>query len=169
MSRDPTRWLYGMATLLLVVGSVLRVAPARVDVPPAEPLIVAEPPAQASAAEQAEALLTYEGIVRANVFSQQRTPPAVRYMPPELVAEETPAQPQATSAPRLRLFGVAVGPTGAVALIDADPRIPGAEVYRVGDVVGNARLVAIEDTAVVLEGPEGRQRLTLPSSSRRSP
>jgi hypothetical protein len=115
-----------------------------------------------------QALLTYEGIVRANVFSQERTPPAERYVPPELAIQAAPVR-AAQAAPRLRLFGVAVGPTGSVALIDADPEIPGAEVYRLGDIVAGASLIEIGDSAVVLEGPRGREVLTLPSSSRRSP
>lgn len=169
MSFGPTRWLYLGAALLLLAGLALRIAPARVATPAAEPLVVSAGSARASGAEQAEALLTYEEIVRANIFSQERTPPAVRYVPPELAAQEVAERPPPPAAPRLRLFGVAVGPTGAVALIDADPNIPGAEVYRVGDRVGDARLVAIEDTSVVLEGPEGRRVLTLPSSGRTSP
>ncbi|NIW37940.1 MAG: hypothetical protein GWN32_16080 [Gemmatimonadetes bacterium] len=169
MSPGPTRWLYLGAALLLLIGVALRIAPARVATPAAEPLVVSSGMAQASGAEQAEALLTYEAIVRANIFSQERTPPAVRYVPPELAVQEAAERPATPARPRLRLFGVAVGPTGAVALIDAEPSIPGAEVYRLGDRVGDARLVAIEDTAVVLEGPGGRRILTLPSSSRRSP
>ena len=168
MRLDSSRWLYIAAAFLLVAGIALRVVPARVSTPAAQPINVTLPAPQTSGAERAEALLTYESIVRANVFSRQRTPPAVRYVPPELVQAQ-PTRPQAPAQPRLRLFGLAVGPTGSVALIDADPQIPGAEVYRVGDIVAGANLIEIGDSAVVLEGPRGREVLTLPSSSRRSP
>ncbi len=56
-----------------------------------------------------------------------------------------------------------------MALIDADPAIPGAEVYRVGDRIGAARVVEIQETAVILEGPSGRSTLSLPTSMRRVP
>lgn len=168
MRLNASRWLYVGAAILLVAGLALRVAPARVAPPPAQPLLLSQAPTPPSGAEQAEALLTYEAIVRANVFSQARTPPTARYVPPELAARAAPTR--ATPAPpRLQLFGVAVGPTGSVALIDADPDIPGAEVYRVGDLVAGNSLVEIGDTAVVLDGPGGRQILTLPSTARRTP
>ncbi|UCF18614.1 MAG: hypothetical protein JSU87_11775 [Gemmatimonadota bacterium] len=169
MRLESTRWLYGVAALFVLMGLALRVVPARVATPPAEPITVAPGELPPSGAEQAEALLTYEGIARSNIFSQERTPPAERYVPPELALQAAEARPSVPATPRLRLFGVAVGPTGSVALIDADPQIPGAEVYRVGDMVAGASLIEIGDTAVVLEGPRGREVLTLPSSSRRSP
>ncbi len=56
---------------------------------------------------------------------------------------------------------MAAGPTGAVALIDADPSIPGAEIYRPGDRVGIYRLETIADTFVVLIGSGGSRVLTL--------
>ncbi len=169
MRAGGVRTLYVLAGLLALSGVSLRFAPARVRSVPAPPITVAAPAAEPSGSEQAEALLSYQGIVRANVLSQDRTPPATRYIPPELAEEVAPVRAPTTGRPALRLYGVAVGPTGAVALIDADPAIPGAEVYRPGDAVGDARLVSIADTAVVLEGPAGRTVLTLPTSSRRSP
>lgn len=169
MRVDAVRTLYALAGLLALSGLALRFAPARVPSVPAPPITVEEPAAEPSGSEQAEALLSYQAIVRANVLSRNRTPPATRYVPPELAEEVAPVRTPTATAPPLRLYGVAVGPTGAVALIDADPSVPGAEVYRPGDSVGDARLISIADTAVVLEGPAGRTVLTLPTSSRRSP
>lgn len=169
MRGDSVRTLYALAGLLVLSGLVLRFAPARVAAVPAPAITVDEPTDEPSGSERAEALLSYQGIVRANVFSRDRSPPTTRYVPPELAELVAPVRTPARTAPVLRLYGVAVGPTGAVALIDADPAIPGAEVYRPGDTVAGARLVTIADTAVVLEGPAGRTILTLPTSSRRSP
>ncbi len=165
--RDVTRVLYVLAGAMALAGLALRLWPARPAVPPTDLINVAQPAAEPSPSERAQALLAFQEIVQANVFSQSRTAPAERYVPPELAAA-TPA-PARAAAPRLRLFGVAVGPTGAVALIDADPAIPGAEVYREGDLVRGLRLIEIGETAVVLEGEDGRTVLTLPSSGRRSP
>jgi len=170
VSFDARTALYTLAGIFAVLGVALRLLPAQVDTPSAPPVTVASLQPGPSASEQAEALLSYQEIVRANPFSAERQPPESRYVPPDLV-QEPAEQPTARPAPRRapRLFGVAVGPDGAVALIDADPAIPGAEVYRPGDLVGTARLVEVRDTAVVLDGPDGRQVLTLPSSSRRTP
>jgi len=63
-----------------------------------------------------------------------------------------------------------VGAEGAVALIDADPNVPGAEIYRVGDLVAGARLVAITDSSVTLAQPSGPLVLRLqPAARRRRP
>lgn len=166
-----TTWyrpLLSVSAAVVAVGVGLRVVPIHLEVEsiPSPPGVDATP--APSAREQAEALLSYQQIVQANVFSRNRTPPATRYVPPEMVVERTSVQAESRPAPPgPRLFGVAVGPMGSVALIDADPTIPGAEVYRPGDAVGDAVLAAIEETAVVLEGPGGRTRLRLPSLSRR--
>lgn len=166
--RGATRALYLVAGLLALAGVAVRLVPARPAVPATDPVDVAQPATEPSPSERAQALLAFQEIVQANIFSPERTPPSERYVPPELAAREPPPGP-VRAAPRLRLFGVAVGPTGAVALIDADPAIPGAEVYREGDLVRGLRLIEIGETAVVLEGDDGRTVLTLPSSGRRSP
>lgn len=165
--RDVTRVLYTVAGVLALAALALRLAPARPGVPATAPVQLAQPATEPSPSERAQALLAFQEIVEANVFSQDRTPPGERYVPPELAAATPAPGPARASAPRLRLFGVAVGPTGAVALIDADPAIPGAEVYREGDLVRGLRLIEIGETAVVLEGDDGRTVLTLPSSGRR--
>jgi hypothetical protein len=55
-----------------------------------------------------------------------------------------------------------------VALIDANPAIPGAEIYRLGDRVSIYRLEMISDTLVVLRSDSGVRRLRLESPSGRS-
>jgi hypothetical protein len=62
----------------------------------------------------------------------------------------------------MHLYGITKGPGGAVALIDADPRIPGAEVYRVGDEVRGGRIAAVTDSTVVIARPSGPLTLRLP-------
>jgi len=56
---------------------------------------------------------------------------------------------------------------GAVALIDADPKIPGAEIYHVGDRVAGATISSITDSTVVLARPSGPLTLHLPLAVRK--
>jgi hypothetical protein len=51
--------------------------------------------------------------------------------------------------------------SGTAALIDANPGLPGAEIYQIGDVVAGRRIVAVLDSTVVLQGPTGRTVLKL--------
>jgi hypothetical protein len=100
------------------------------------------------------------------VFSPRRAPPATRFVPDWARRDSTPA-PVARRAtpvePSIRLYGIARGGGGAVALIDADPRVPGAEVYRVGDLVRGSRVTAVTDSTVVLSGRGGSSVLRLPA------
>jgi hypothetical protein len=161
------RVLYTVAIALAVIGLGLRLIPSPVSGSPAPPIAVADlRPGGDSVAAGAD-LAAFQPVVAANIFSQDRQPPAERYVPPELREQAAPPPPtQPTGGFRMRLFGVVVGPAGSVALIDADPRIPGAEVYRPGDMVGDSRLISVSDSTVVLEGPTGRRVLSLPSSNR---
>lgn len=157
-----TRGLW-LATAVLGTASLgFVVAPASVRKP--EVSLPALPPVspEKDASTKAEELLSFEEIPRSNVFSRSRTAPTTRYVPPGLEVEQPAPRPVAVQPPRL--FGVASGPNGAVALIDADPGIPGAEIYRVGDRVRDARLIEIADTMVIMEGAGGRTVLRLPSS-----
>ena len=166
MTPRRTTTLYGVASALSLVAFVLLLLPPG-SVEPREPLApVNLPGVTPSPSEDAAALLSYQEIVGTNIFSAGRNPPATRYMPPELAARQTVPVPDRPTAPRFRLYGVATAPTGAVALIDADPSIPGAEIYRPGDSVGSFTLEEIADTYVVLSGASGS--LTLPLETPRS-
>jgi hypothetical protein len=170
MKFETSRVLYTAAAVLALIGVVLRAVPSPVSTESVPQIIVADLAPSAAVAESGADPTAFLAVVNANIFSQDRQPPAERYIPPELREEVEPTAAPASSGPRLpRLFGVVVGPADTVALIDADPSIPGAEVYRPGELVGDSRLVSVSDTAVVLEGPAGRRVLTLPSSSRRTP
>ncbi len=158
--------LFGVAGALSLLALVAFILPPG-SIDPREPLPPASVPAVTpSPSEDAAALLGYQEIVGSNIFAPDRSPPATRYVPPELAAQQTTAVPDRPTAPRLRLYGVATGPTGAVALIDADPSIPGAEIYRLGDSVRDLILEEIADTYVVLGGASGS--LTLPLETPRS-
>jgi hypothetical protein len=160
--------VYGIALALAVLAVALQVAPVR----PALPVVPfdsgAALPQGVDPSEQAAALLTYEQIVRADPFDPERTPPAERYVPPELLAAQQDTRSNQPVAPRLQLFGVATGPTGAVALIDANPSIPGAEIYRIGDRVSIYNLESILDTLVVLRNGSDVRTLRLESLTGRS-
>jgi hypothetical protein len=93
----------------------------------------------------------------------------VRYTPPELAKKDTTrARPRVRepAPPPFHVVGTVMGPLGAQALIEANPKIPGAEAYRVGDLVGGGRLAAISDSAIVLDGPKGRQVFRLHADKR---
>src|SRR2546422_8595301 len=94
----------------------------------------------------------YEAIVAANIFSQTRTAPLVRFAPAGRAVRGTAS---ASRRPPLKLYGITVGPQGALALIHAGPEIPGAEIYRVGDLVAGARLGAITHSTRPLAPPAG--------------
>ena len=156
------RGLYVVTAALLVAGLGLRLAPTPLPAARAAPLAM---PAEAqgdAAPTRTPAEPRYDAIVAANIFSQDRTAPVVRFLPPGRAA--APTKPR---GPTLHLYGTTVGPDGAVAIIDADPNIPGAEIYRLGDLVAGARLIAITDSTVTLAEPSGPLVLRLPSAARR--
>jgi len=168
MTRRTAGIVYAVTGVLLAAAAALRLAPPVIRLPavPQADSVATLPARDPSA--QAAALLSFEEIVRANMFSPDRQAPRERYIPPELRLAATAVRPGGPPLPRLQLFGVATGPTGAVALIDANPAIPGAEIYRLGDRVGIYRLESISDTLVVLRGDSGSRRLRLESPSGRS-
>lgn len=168
MTRQTAGTLYMIAAALVAAAGALQLVPPVVRLPavPAADSTGAPPARDPSA--QAAALLSFEEIVRTDMFSVERQAPTARYIPPELRTAAAPDRPVGPPLPRLQLFGVATGPTGAVALIDANPAIPGAEIYRLGDRVSVYRLEMISDTLVVLRGDSGVRRLRLESPSGRS-
>ncbi|MBA3760867.1 MAG: hypothetical protein H0X07_10075, partial [Gemmatimonadales bacterium] len=149
-----TRLLYGLAAVLLLAGLVLRVAPAPTK-PARPPVAPSSKPVDGTRKTAAEAPAIGAAIVSANVFSASRSAPRVRYVPPDLApsSPEPVSTQQRPPVRRLRLFGTVVGPSGTAALIDADPAVRGAEIYQVGDVVDDQRIVAVSESTVVLQGP----------------
>jgi len=115
----------------------------------------------------------FRAVVISNIFSPDRAPPRTRYRPRGAGEAEAPSPATVRKAPhRPRLFGVTLRANGAVALIDADPAVPGAEIYRVGDPIAGGRLVEIGAASVVIERRSGRQVIRLetePSVRGRAP
>jgi hypothetical protein len=159
--------LYTVATILALSGIALWFVPLPVAKLALSQTAMLATPRAPDPSAQAAALLEYEQIVQSNVFAQDRSPPQRRYTPPGSEPAVTPPARQA--APRIRLYGVASGPSGAVALIDADRAIPGAEIYRPGDRVGGYLLETVADTFVVLSSPEGSRTIRLELPQGRSP
>jgi len=154
------------AVVLGLLGVWLRFSRFPLPQAAAAPLPLRTAGQAATAPAGASAAPRYEAIVAANIFSQARTAPLVRFAPAGRAVRGTAS---AAARPPLKLYGITVGPQGAVALIDADPKIPGAEIYRVGDLVAGARLVAITDSTVTLAQPSGPLILRLPSGDRNRP
>ena len=156
------RGLLSAAAALLAAGLGLRLAPTPLPRAAAAPLAVPAEAQPEAAATSTPPVPRYDAIVAANIFSQDRTAPAMRFLPPGRAA--APTKPR---GPTLRLYGITVGPQGAVAIIDADPNIPGAEIYRLGDLVAGARLIAITDSTVTLAESSGPLVLRLQTAARR--
>ena len=168
MTRQAAGTLYAVAAVLAVVAAALQLVPPVIRLPTVPAADGAGAPPARDPSAQAAALLSFDEIVRADLFSAERQAPRERYIPPELRVAAAADRPAGPPLPRLQLFGVATGPTGAVALIDANPAIPGAEIYRLGDRVSIYRLESISDTLVVLRSDSGVRRLRLESPSGRS-
>ena len=156
------RGLYVVAAALLVAGLGLRLAPTPLPRVQAAPLAVPAEVDPSRGSTSAPPVPAYNAIIAANIFSPDRAPPAVRFS--LLGRAAVPTRPR---GPTLQLYGITVGPDGAVAIIDADPNISGAEIYRLGDLVAGARLIAITDSTVTLAEPSGPLVLRLPSAARR--
>ena len=95
----------------------------------------------------------------------------MRFTPNRPTGGAAPAPPKPKpkpAGPGIRLFGITKGPNGAVALIDADPKIKGAEIYRVGDRVAGSPISAISDSTVVIARPSGPLVLHLRSAVKKT-
>jgi hypothetical protein len=165
---DP-RPFYLAAVLFAAMGAALRLVPVwPAGAAESAPLPV---PAAAAAVPRRVAPDTARdaAIVASNPFSPDRKAPARRFVPEGLRRDTVPVARE-RKAPREtppRLFGITRGPGGAVALIDGDPAVPGAEVYEVGDPVRDGRVTAIGDSTVTLSRPSGPLVLRLPDAGER--
>ena len=157
--------LYAGAAVLALLGLGMRLAPARL---PAAEASVGLPGAPQPAPTQAilRDERSYALIPAENVFSQTRTPPTVRFVPEGRSAPDS-AKPAIKPRQRVfRLYGITVTARGAIALIDADPKIRGAELYRVGDRIGGAPITAITESTVVVRRAGAPLILRLPPAAR---
>jgi hypothetical protein len=159
--------LWSAATALAIVGLALQVARPSLPRLGAAQMSPPLPARRSEATGPARPAADFHEIAAANVFSPTRAPPTVRFTP-RGAAGPTVAR-AARPGPTLRLYGITVGDQGAIALIDGDARIPGAEIYRVGDLVAGASIVAITDSTVTIARPSGPLVLRLPPAQRRKP
>ena len=160
------RAFYGAAAALVVLSLGFRLAPTRL--PRARQGITVPAAAQAIEAMAAPGNAgAYAPITSSNVFSQTRTPPTVRFVPEGRPAPAPTASRSKPRQPVFKLFGITVGEKGAIALIEANPKIAGAELYRIGDRVGGAPITAITESTVVIRRAGGPLILRLPPAARR--
>jgi hypothetical protein len=168
--RSP-RPLYAGALGFGLLALALRLAPA--SHPGAvSPVELPQPARRPSPHSVNEDAAPYAAIVATNIFSPTRAPPAVRFMPDRPTGAVAPAPPKPKpkpAGPGIRLFGITKGPDGAVALIDADPKIKGAEIYRLGDLVSGSPISAISDSTVVITRPSGPLVLHLRRAVKKKP
>lgn len=140
------RALWSVATVCAIVGVALRVVPAATPGPaPAVVPAPFTPPAVPPVA-------TGAAVVDANIFASSRTAPRLRFSARTGVVRSPSSAPV---APDLTLYGITVTAEGAFALIEADPQVAGAEIYRVGNLVRGARVMAITESTVTLAPVSG--------------
>jgi hypothetical protein len=156
------RVLYTAAALIAVPALVLRAIPASAPKVDARPLEVSLGPSRT--VPDGPSVRTYDTIAEADPFSSRRTPPAVRFVPAggehRVISGAHPSGP--------KLYGITLGPEGALAVISADPGARRAEVYGIGDTVAAARVVAISESTVTLAKPTGLFTLHLEFAGRRA-
>lgn len=145
-----TRLLWPATATLAVAAIAFRVAP------PARPAASLPVIPQPQPLATVPALESGTGIVATNVFAASRRPPQQRFLPKGFA----PPVSAPTPAPVV-LYGVTLAAADPLALIDADPKIPGAEIYRIGQQVRDARLVAITDSTVTLAPLSGAPAFVL--------
>jgi len=159
MTRRRARAVAAAAGALLLLALLLAIAPPRLPLSSSEavpPLPAIQGAGPAGIPEDPGA---YREIVEGNILSPSRRAPEARAAAPS--AGVPVRGPLDRRSRRLRLSGIVQGPDGIVALIDADPTIPGAELYRLGDRVGPYRVVEATDSMIVLQGASGTQVLRL--------
>lgn len=183
-----TEGLYGVTAFLIVIGLVLQLLPSggRLEARTAAGSNTSKPPVGAMQAGGALPALdsgngvtdvvveplpeTYQPIIALNIFSPDRKPPRRRYVPREKEGEQVDRLPQISvrEPPRgPRLFGVTLSASGASALIEADPRVPGAEIYRVGDPIAGGRVIEIGPSSVTIQRAAGSRQVIRLEAARR--
>jgi hypothetical protein len=144
--------LYAVAGVFAVAGLWLRVA--HPSLPAADPAQLRLPAEHPSTSTGDVAPADYQRIIADNIFAQNRGAE-----PAKPAASAKPERPRDPAA-GLALRGTTIGPRGSIALI-------GADMYRIGDIVDGAKLVAITDSTVTLERSSGPLTLHVPSSQRK--
>ena len=174
-----TEGLYGVTAFLIVVALVLQLVPSGGQLEartaaspdssqsPAGAMRGRKTPPPDSEAGMTDVVTeqlpeTYQPIIALNIFSPERKPPRKRYVLKEKEGEQgdRPLQSIVRAPPRgPRLFGVTLSASGASALIEADSRVPGAEIYRVGDPISGGRVIEIGPGSVTIQRTGGGRQV----------
>lgn len=173
VSRSAVLWGLRACTLAGGIGAVAAAA-WPVDAPPA-PMAVR--PATDDAASDRPAP-DADAVIRTNLFSPTRRAPAARE---QLATLDTFPEPTVAgdgagmtgsdvaagfdAQPVPQLLGIVDGPGGARALLRLDADKARAALFGVGDGTNGWRVVAIGGTSVTLDGPSGRQVVSLQARS----
>lgn len=165
MTRRQARVSVALTGVFLLLALALGIAPPRLKLPALSPLPPVDAARTVPAAAPAMDMDAYQDVVEGNILSPDRRAPAL----PSLSSQRAVPGSGGQRSRTYRLSGIVRGPEGIIALIDADPRIPGAELYRLGDRVGQYRIEEATDSVIVLRGALGTQVLKLASLPRRAP
>lgn len=171
MRRSALPFLHAAAVALVMLGLAARIGGDRLWTPDLAALLdtpsVPAPEPRAAPPPAAEGLAGL--VVSTNLFSARRSAPGTRFGDSTPAPAPEPVRP-APARHVVRLFGIGTTGGRSTALLDADPLVPGAEVYREGDALPRGgRVVRIADDHVVIDTPDGRQQLRLPSTQSSRP
>jgi hypothetical protein len=110
----------------------------------------------------------YAPVVESNIFSATRTPPAKRYSPNAAAdSAPPPPKPKKPAPPPIRVFGITKDARGGVAIVEADPKVRGPELYRLGDRLAGGTIASITDSSVIVVRPGGKVTFPLATRERR--
>jgi hypothetical protein len=172
--------LNAATVLLAIAGLVLLVVPfpapaGRVTESLASTTLPADTVRQSVVADLGAA----DRVVKTDIFSARRGPPARRYAFGETGQPADESVPESTSPASLagepmdsttastaddavpHLYGTMLGPTESTALLRLDASRSEPRLYRVGDRAGGYRVAEIADRSVTLIGSSGRVVLRL--------
>lgn len=172
--------LNAATVMLVVLGIALLVAPTPLPTRHVTSSMVALMPRQDTVRRTTVADLgAADRVVKTDIFSPRRGPPARRYAFGE-TSESDAAVAEVSVAPGLagepmdsagvasvesdgvpHLYGTMMGPTESSALLRLDARIAEPRLYRVGDRAGGYRVSEVTDRTVTLVGSSGRVVLRL--------
>ncbi|HWZ58355.1 MAG TPA: hypothetical protein VNW46_05205 [Gemmatimonadaceae bacterium] len=149
------RTLYALAAGFGLVGATLAISPPLRPTAASPSASWPHPAPVRRLSPTAHDTNVFAGIAATDVFSDTRTPPAVRFTPDPIPTRAPVVRRVSTDEPTVHLSGIAITPRGATALI-------GSAIYRVGDRVGGGSVAAITDSTVVIERAHGPLVLRLP-------
>lgn len=165
MKRDVGSILFVLAAVIAAGGAVTRAigprAWERTLRGTMDDRVQRTPSANTPATAVATAAGLAQEVVATDVFAARRSAPRAKYSA-DPVSEPVTQAVVVPAKPAVRLYGTGMTGGQATAILDADPAVPGAEIYHVGDALfGGGRVVSIEADHVVIETSRGRERLRM--------